>query len=499
MRQRINIVLVLLTFIVATTAALADGHGGSAGTELKGTVTALPSGTLVGDWTIATRTVHVSKTTKIEQEGGAPAVGSSAEVKGSTQADGSIDAASLEVKSPPPGGPAAQETHFIGGIEGLPTPTLIGDWKVGGKTVHVSALTKIEMEHGAPAVGATVEVEGALLADGSIAATSLEVRGAAPGGGVPPEIADAPQSEVRGAVEALSAKPGFLGDWKVSGVTIHVSATTRIRTEDRTLAVGAFVEVKGTRLADASIDAARIELLWGPATSGGAKTAVSFIPSVAHAAGRNGAFFTTSVTLANTAAVPVEIEVRFHGHDKDGREHQVRALTLGAQETRTIDDVLGTLFGAASDFGMLAIASNSGALIVSTRTGTPGAAGSFGQDVPAASREDLVREGTGRLIAGVRQNAAVRTNLVLANTGEMETDVEIELDGADGSSLDSVRIRLHPLEMRQINDVARALGAPDGFRDGRLRLSTPTANGAFAAFASEIDNGTNDPRTLWPR
>ena len=81
----------------------------------------------------------------------------------------------------------------------------------------------------------------------------------------------------------------------------------------------------------------------------------------------------------------------------------------------------------------------------------------------------------------------------------METDVEIELDGADGSSLDSVRIRLHPLEMRQINDVARALGAPDGFRDGRLRLSTPTANGAFAAFASEIDNGTNDPRTLWPR
>ena len=134
MRQRVNLRVVLLTFVVvAATAALADDHsGGSSGTELKGTVTALPSGTLVGDWTIATRTVHVSKTTKIEQEGGAPAVGSSAEVKGSTQADGSIDAASLEVKSPPPGGPAAQETHFIGGIEGLPTPTLIGDWKVGG-------------------------------------------------------------------------------------------------------------------------------------------------------------------------------------------------------------------------------------------------------------------------------------------------------------------------------------------------------------------------------
>ena len=34
---------------------------------------------------------------------------------------------------------------------------------------------------------------------------------------------------------------------------------------------------------------------------------------------------------------------------------------------------------------------------------------------------------------------------------------------------------------------------------GRIVLSTPTANGAFAAYASAIDNVTNDPRTLLPR
>ena len=33
----------------------------------------------------------------------------------------------------------------------------------------------------------------------------------------------------------------------------------------------------------------------------------------------------------------------------------------------------------------------------------------------------------------------------------------------------------------------------------RLVLSTPTAGGAFAAYASVIDEKTGDPRTLLPR
>jgi hypothetical protein len=565
MRTRLAFGFVVLAF--ATVASLrADDHGGSS-TELEGTVTALPASGLVGDWTIAERIVHVSSATKIETEGGPPAVGSFAEVKGSVRGDGSIDAAELEVKSQAPGGVEPPEAHFVGTIDTLPASGLLGDWTVSGKIVHVTAATRLETEDGTPAAGATVEVRGTLLSDGSVSATRIEVRAAAPGnpangvdfrgavdtlpaglvgdwtvGGKTVHVtavtrletedhgtfsvgafvevegtarADgsvdaasielkfspgaAPEVEIHGAVEALSADPAFVGDWKVAGVTVHVTATTRIHTEDGTLTLGAFVEVKGTRRADGSIDAERIELLWAPPTAGSAKTAVSFFPSVAHAGGRNGAFFTTSVTLANRADVRVEVEARFHGHDRDGRAPQVRAFSLAPQETRTIDDVLGTLFGAASDFGSLEIASNSGALAVSSRTGAAGAGGRFGQDVPAAGRDDLVREGVSRVLAGVRQESGVRTNLVLANAGEIETDVEVELDGPDGSALGSIRITLRPLEMRQINDVVRALGAGDGFRDGRLRLSTPTANGAFATLASEIDNGTNDPRTLWPR
>lgn len=495
MRKRLGVLIVLLSFLAFPVLLASDKGGGN--TELKGSVTALPAGGLIGDWTVASRTVHVSAATRIRTDGGPAAVGAVAEVKGASRSDGSIDAVDVEILSPASASAPPEEAHFLGLVSSRPSSGFVGDWTIGGKTVHVTTATRIEAEGGTPAAGASVEVEGTIRPDGSVDAKSLEVR-AAPPGGAPPE-AGAPEAEARGIVESLPANAGFAGDWKVAGAVVHVTAATTIRTEMRTLAAGAIVEVKGTRRPDGSLDARRIEVLWGPATSGSAKTSVSFIPSVVHASGRNGAVFTTSVTLANTASVPVEVEIRFHGHDRDGRSPLTQVQRLEPQETRTIPDVLASLFGLASDFGLLAVASNSGALLVESRTETPGAGGRFGQGAPAAKRDDLVREGAERHIPGIRHDADVRTNLVVANTGEIETDVEIELEDARGVSVGSMHMTLRPLEMKQINEVARSLGAPDGFHDGRLRLSTPTANGAVASFASEIDNVTNDPRTLWPR
>jgi acetyl-CoA carboxylase beta subunit len=53
--------------------------------------------------------------------------------------------------------------------------------------------------------------------------------------------------------------------------------------------------------------------------------------------------------------------------------------------------------------------------------------------------------------------------------------------------------------MTQVSHVVRDLGVAANLSGARLVLSTPTAGGAFAAYASTIDNTTNDPRTLLPR
>ena len=53
--------------------------------------------------------------------------------------------------------------------------------------------------------------------------------------------------------------------------------------------------------------------------------------------------------------------------------------------------------------------------------------------------------------------------------------------------------------MTQLTRVVRVLGVAADTAGARLVLATPTAGGAFAAYASVIDNTTNDPRTLLPR
>jgi hypothetical protein len=75
---------------------------------------------------------------------------------------------------------ADDEYEFRGTVESLPaTSGWTGEWKVGGRVVRVDAATEVEQKEGPVAVGAYVEVEGALQADGTVTATEIEVeRGA---------------------------------------------------------------------------------------------------------------------------------------------------------------------------------------------------------------------------------------------------------------------------------------------------------------------------------
>lgn len=226
--------------------------GGDGRDELKGTIEALPGAGFIGDWRISGRTVHVSAATIINQEHGAAAVGASVEVAGTLRTDGSFDAARIEVKGASASSDDGSST-FKGTIQSFPsTPGFSGDWRVGGRTIHVSSSTRIETNFGPVAVGAFVEVYGTLRADGSIDATKIETKSNVAGGDG--------RDELKGAIEALPSAGGFIGDWRINGRTVHVTSATIINQEHGAASVGALVEVAGTRRADGSIDATRIEV-----------------------------------------------------------------------------------------------------------------------------------------------------------------------------------------------------------------------------------------------
>jgi uncharacterized protein DUF5666 len=482
------------------------GQGGGGETEseaeLTGVVQSLPADPFVGDWTVAGTVVHASASTVIDTQDGAPAVGAIVEAKGTRAGDGSIDATRIEVKAgAPEPEPEAEDTKLLGAIDALPGGGLVGDWTVGGKTVHVSASTKLETEDGAAfAVGATVEVEGTQRSDGSIDATTIELKTAVgPGPKDPPAPPPAAGVSFTGAVQALASTPGFVGDWTVAGVIVHVSDATRIEQEDAPLAIGATVEVKGTKRADGSVDARRIEVVSSSASTAAPLANTFFVASAARATGLNGAVFTTDLTIANTGASAAQLELLFLGNRRDGRTGPAAGLTLAAGASAVLKDVLGSVFGVGSGFGAIRISSSAPTLAITASTSTPGAGGRFGQGTSGLTRNELGTSGRSRSITGVESDARSRTNLMVVNATENELEVEVELMDDAGNRIGDQRLQLEPLEMRQLNDAPRELAGGREVESGRLVLSTPTPGGAFAAEAALIDNGTNDPRVLSAR
>lgn len=222
------------------------------------------------------------------------------------------------------------------------------------------------------------------------------------------------------------------------------------------------------------------------------------LPSSAREAGAAGSSWTTGLALINGGAGDALVILKFLGHDADGRDGDEKSLLVPAGTLVECADVLGTLFGRTQDFGAIRIVSTSSDLVVQSETSSPAAGGgTVGQALPALGPADFAGA-TPKTLAPIRENASFRTNLVLANATSAPLTAHVALFAADGILVGSRDVELPPLGMTQINHVASALGAAT-LDAGRLAVSTPTPGGLVVAYASVIDNRTNDPRTILPR
>ncbi len=220
-----------------------------------------------------------------------------------------------------------------------------------------------------------------------------------------------------------------------------------------------------------------------------------FLPASARAAGAGGAFYTTDLTIGNRGPRPATVTLKFAGNSQDGTGGAEKQVTVPAGQAKTFTDVLGSVFGLDADFGAIRVTGSNGALNVLGQTSTPGGGGTFGQSVPVSGPWDLVQVGSPRTIVGVREDASFRTNLIIANVTTVPVEVDLEFRDASGARVGGQRESFLPLEMRQLGKVLAGVpGTPVS-----IILSMPTSNGRVAAYASVIDNTTNDPRTLLPR
>ena len=230
----------------------------------------------------------------------------------------------------------------------------------------------------------------------------------------------------------------------------------------------------------------------------------ALLPTSAHAHGANGAFYTSSVSIANAGDTPASFTLKFLGHDQDGSSGAERNFNLDPGKSTTFVDILGSVFDQTSNFGAIRITSNTPSLDVVSVTSTPGFGGTFGQAIPAVAFADLIPAGSSRSILYIREGDGFRTNLILASGSSVSTDVDVALV-LPASPWDYARLRrtlatktytVPPNGMIQVNRVVRDMGISGPVTGARVVLSSSTAGALFTGLASVIDERTNDPTVV---
>ena len=170
---------------------------------------------------------------------------------------------------------------------------------------------------------------------------------------------------------------------------------------------------------------------WFAGTSG--PTTTYLLPSSAHAPGKNNAFYTTDLTIANRGTTDANLTLQFLGHDQDGRAGPKQLRALAANRAVTYADVLASLFGVTprtQNFGAILITADSASLKIVSQTSTPpperrGHVRS-GRARPRAP-SDFVTPASPKSLVGLREDAAFRTNARPRERDDLERHRDLTL------------------------------------------------------------------------
>jgi hypothetical protein len=154
------------------------------------------------------------------------------------------------------------------------------------------------------------------------------------------------------------------------------------------------------------------------------------------------------------------------------------------------DDLVRSLFGLDHIVASLRIVplSGSGRLLISSRTYNLGAAGTYGQRVPAV----CAGNGGSATLIHHHDGEASRTNLGLCEVGGGDVTVRCGLFDQIGRPLgEPLLVELAPYRLVQLNDVFDHIGVPSSSVSW-VQFDEVAGDGDFVGYASVIDSTTGD-------
>ena len=228
---------------------------------------------------------------------------------------------------------------------------------------------------------------------------------------------------------------------------------------------------------------------------------VRTIPAIGHLDGANNSKFRSDLFLYNPASTPRTVTLQAKMWDSSEQPITLNLTMLG-NEARVIRDVLQTAFGRTgiARLRYQSQTSDSIGVRVTSRTyNVDENGGTYGFLMPPLNNFQAASAGDTLEIFGAVGDPHFRTNVGIVElssgftTGTSPT-VKIEIVDHKGVTIDSFTTTVPYAGGAQLNDIFRARGLGDGPAAAIIRISP--LNGMVGAYATMIDNGTNDPTYL---
>jgi hypothetical protein len=229
-------------------------------------------------------------------------------------------------------------------------------------------------------------------------------------------------------------------------------------------------------------------------------SALRTIPAIGHIDGANGSKFRSDLFLHNSASQPRTVTLQATPWDNPSLSSTLN-LTLLPHEAKVIRDVLFTAFGKTG-IARLRFTSPSDGVRLTSRTYTiADNGGTYGFVMPPLNNFQQAGSGEALEIIGARGESNFRTNLALVDLtsfpGPNPSSVRVEIEDDKGARVDSFEILVPSAGGIQLVDLFRSRGLGDGPHAAMIRVSP--LGGMIGAFATLIDNETNDPIYLAPQ
>lgn len=244
------------------------------------------------------------------------------------------------------------------------------------------------------------------------------------------------------------------------------------------------------------------------------------IPAVAHADGIGK--FVSDVRISNTSSQPIDYQLAYTPTAIDGTTSgKTSTITIEAGETKALNDIVAGWYGAGAagegGLGVLEIrpqnfsgkgssaihatASSTSpqlATIAASRTYNVAANGTFGQFIPAIPLASFLgKSEAGKIsLQQVAQSTSFRTNFGFVEGSGQPVDMLLTLKNASGAVVASRPYSLKAFEHQQMN--MSALFPGTSLTDGRLEVAVTSDGGRVTAYASVLDNTTQDPLLVFP-